>query len=653
MKHASSIRRLDALDGMRGILAIFLLCYHFGVTQLAGSWLVLNVFFVLSGFLIVRLIVQERARTGRIDFLAFYARRARRLLPALAVLLAGVLVYALAFASPGERATLRWDVLGTMFYFMNWRLISQSDQYFVHFTEPSVLQHAWSLSVEEQFYLLAPLLVLILMAVLRTRRALIAVLVGLAVVSAAWMAHVGVGSDFARSHSYYGTDTRAQSLLLGAALGVATASFGRSARPYAAPVKLVQCVGWAAFAVTMLSLVFATPQTPLMAGGGMFFLSLTTVAWVWATADERGGPMQRVLAWRPLVGLGRISYGAYLYHWPIGLWIAKVLPDAPVWQRVLVAFPLSVGVATLSYQRIEQPIHDRGWRAVIGGALRARTVAAGVVVVLVAGAFGVHGNPAAAATDPTPAAPAPALVRGQPDYVAPDSKQTIALFGDSVPDRLTKYFPAKDYKNLTVVDAASSGCDLLNAPYRNPGNGDVEQLRPDCVAFKKKWPQQLEGTGTELLLIIPSRLLQLSHVLQGKTRTWGDPVYTKEIRRQLDIVATGAERTGARVAMVTMPCYDPKSASGVFLKTMRQHAPQTLHSFAHPQRLNDLVRSWAKDHGAPVIDLKNAVCGSDDSPTRPGGHSLYADGVHFSPWGSKVVWKWLAPQALRVLQEQS
>ncbi|GGB33518.1 membrane protein [Flexivirga endophytica] len=653
MKNASSTGRVDALDGIRGVLVIFLLSYHFGLSRLSGAWLTLNVFFVLSGFLIVRLLVQERARSGRIDFLAFYARRARRLLPALAVLLAAVLVYGLAFASESQRATMRWDVLGTMFYFMNWRLISQSDQYFVHFTEPSVLQHAWSLSVEEQFYLVAPLLVLALMALLRTRRALIAVLVGLAVVSAGWMAYVGVGSDLARSHLYYGTDTRAQSLLLGAALGVASAHLGRNAQSYSVPVKQVQIIGWAAFALTVLSFVVAAPQTTLMADGGMFVLSLITVVWVWATADERGGSMQRVLGWRPLAGLGRISYGAYLYHWPIGLWVEQALPDAPVWQRVLLAFPLSIGVATLSYQRIERPIHDRGWRVVVGGPIKARTVAVGIAVALAVGALGVHGNPAAAAESPNVSAPTPDLVRGQAAYEASDGKRTIALFGDSVPDRLAKDFPSSDYRNLEVVDAASSGCDLLDVPYLNPGNGDREPLRKDCVAFKKKWPQQLEGTGTELLLVIPSRLLQFPHQLDGKARTWGDPVYDRAVEKQLDVVAAGAERAGAGVAMVTMPCYDEKSAAGVFLKTMREHSPQSLRSFAHPAQLNAIVRKWARAHGAPVIDLKDAVCGSGDSPKRPGGYSLYADGVHFSPWGAKVVWKWLVPQAVRLLGEKS
>lgn len=653
MTGSSADRRVGALDGIRGVLVIFLLLFHFGVTQLSGAWLTLNVFFVLSGFLIVRMLVQERARTGRIRFVAFYARRARRLFPALALLLMAVVIYGLAFASSAQRASLRWDVLATMGYFMNWRLISQSDQYFVHFAEPSVLQHTWSLSVEEQFYLVVPLLVLALMAMLRTRRAVISALLGLATLSAVWMAVVGVGTDHARSHLYYGTDTRAQSLLLGAALGVWTARFGARPRPNSFSVKQVQLLGSGALAITLVGFVVADPQTTLMANGGMFVLSLAATAWVWAAADDRTGPLQRVLAVRPLAALGRISYGAYLWHWPIGLWLGQALPGAPVWQRVVAGFMLTIGIATLSYQRLERPIHDHGWRALLGGALRARTVAVAVAVALVVGAFGLHGNPAAAAEGPPVAAPAPNLVPRQPTYRAPETPETIALFGDSVPDRLTKDFPASDYKNLKVINGASSGCDLLTTPYLNPGNNDPESLRPDCVAFKKEWPKQLEGTGTKLLLIMPSRLLQLTHVIDGKKRTLGDHVYDQAVRHQLDVVAAGAKRAGARVAMVTMPCYDPKTAAGVFLKTMRESAPETLHAFAHPAQLNALVRGWATAHGAPVIDLHGAVCGSGDTPKRPGGNSLYADGVHFSPWGAKVVWKWLAPEALRLVGERS
>lgn len=641
MKSGSSIRRLDALDGMRGILAIFLLCYHFGVTQLTGSWLVLNVFFVLSGFLIVRLIVQERARNGRIDFLAFYARRARRLFPALAVLLTGVVVYGLAFASDAQRATLRWDVLGTMGYFMNWRLIARSDQYFVHFQEPSVLQHAWSLSVEEQFYLVAPLLMLGLMAVLRTRRALIRVLVGLAVLSAVWMAIVGVGDDYARSHLYYGTDTRAQSLLLGAALGVATARMGKTAKSYALPVRQVQLIGWTAFAATMLSLVFAAPQTTLMADGGMFVLSLVTVAWVWATADERGGSMQRFLAWGPFVGLGRISYGAYLYHWPIGLWVGKALPDAPVWQVVVIAFPLSVGVATLSYQRIEKPIHDQGWRVVLGSALKARTVATCLVIGLFVGAFGITGGSTgmASASSAEQAKVIP-LVAGQAKFERPSKQYTIALYGDSVPYLLVKNYPANRFPGVTARAVAVPGCDLLDQPWIKPPS-DVEPNLDTCKKFKKDIPGHIANAHSNLLIIVPGSLLGFRHKFGDRTLWWDDPKYQRTISAKLDFIASAAKAAHTKLAIVTQTCRSDKSVGLTQLvDSVRTNDPAVLRELESATHVNKLVRSWARKHHTKVADLAKAVC-PDGIPRPVKGVRIFGDGIHFSPEFTPSVWAYL------------
>jgi len=600
------------------VLVIFLLCFHFGFTQLKGAWLTLNVFFVLSGFLIVRLLVEERARTGHIRFLAFYARRARRLFPALALLLAALLVYGFAFASDQARAPLRWDVLATMGYFMNWRLIAQSNQYFAQFSDPSMLQHAWSLSVEEQFYLVIPALILLLMAVLRTRWALIATLIGLALVSAGWMAVVGVGSDVARSHLYYGTDTRAQSLLMGAALGVWTARLGSSERPNAFSQRQVQVVGLVALAITIAGFVLAVPQTPLMADGGMFALSLAALALVWATADERVGPLQRMLAVPPLAALGRISYGAYLWHWPIGLWLVQLMPDGHTWLRVVIGFVLTIGVATVSYQRIERPIHDRGWQVVIGGVRRARVIAIGVVLSLGLCTVGLGGGTAGAVATPnsTDAAagngkavvtggPVPDLVAGQPAYDPDAERETVAVYGDSIPFRLAQNYPQASYPGVQLVNLAVSGCDLLPVPYLNPVTGARDASSDDCRSSRTQWPHQLRDTGSQLLLVFASWLLAFPHELDGKARRWGDPAYTKAVTHQLDIVAEGARQTGVDVAVVTSSCLE-------------------------------------------VSD--EAICGAGATAGHPGGRSLFVDGVHFSPWGAAVVWKWLVPQVQQIVQ---
>ncbi|WP_265446775.1 acyltransferase family protein [Flexivirga meconopsidis] len=640
---------LPALDGIRGVLVIFLLTYHFGIDRLQGAWLTLNVFFVLSGFLIVRLLVAERVTTGKLRFGAFYARRARRLFPALGALLLTVLVWGFLFASDAQRGPLRWDVLATMGYFMNWRLISQSNQYFVQFTEPSMLQHTWSLSVEEQFYLVAPLLVLGLTAWLRSRRALVAVFVGLAVVSALWMAYVGVGSEVARSHTYYGTDTRAQSLLLGAALGAwlaPRAAGDRTPMPRFGK-QTVQYVGWTALAISVIGFVVADPQTNLMTRGGMFALSIAMVAWVWAAADDRIGPLQRALAVPPLAALGRISYGCYLWHWPIGLWLAQAMPDDGAAVRVVLGFALTIGIAVLSYQRLELPVRREGLRAIAGKLLTARSIAAGCIVALALGAVGVGAKASAGvpATDaPTRIVP---LVAGQASYQKPERAVSVAVYGDSVADRLAGDYPEANFPRLRVVDAAVSGCDLLDEPYYNPATERMTGNLADCRRAKDAWPQQLRKDRPELLLIFPSTLLTLPHRIDGQTRSLGQPRYAAAVEQRLDEVRAGAQRTGTKVAVVTMACLDESTASPEFVGAFRKNAPAALSELRKPVHINAILRRWADRNAAPVIDLGRAVCPAG-APARPGGVTLFADGVHFDPAGAAVIWGWLAPQLVRL-----
>ena len=158
------------LDGARGVFVVGFIAYHFGLSQLAGMWVVINHFFILSGFLIVRLLVQEYERHGDIDILAFYVRRARRLIPALLVVLAFVGLYGAFVAEGGQRRKVGGDMLATLGYVMNWRLILQGDEYFGDQGAPSPLRHAWTLAIEEQFYLVVPVLILLLFAVAGRRR---------------------------------------------------------------------------------------------------------------------------------------------------------------------------------------------------------------------------------------------------------------------------------------------------------------------------------------------------------------------------------------------------------------------------------------------------------------------------------------------------
>ncbi|MDE3085655.1 MAG: acyltransferase, partial [Acidobacteriota bacterium] len=297
---------MPALDGLRGVAVAAVVAYHLGARWLPGGYLGVDLFFVLSGFLITGLLL-GRSAEGRAGLGGFWARRARRLLPALLALLA---VLALAQASgllPSTASVLRADALATLAYVANWHQLLAGQSYFARFASPSPLQHAWSLGIEEQFYVLWPLL-LLLLGRLRRRRVAVVATAGAAGVSAgwaAWLATHGAGLD----RLYYGTDTRAFELLAGAALAMAV-----TARPEPGPRARRLLHGAALAGAGILGGLFATAgASATMFEGGLAAATVAVVAVLAGTRLARPGPLGAVLATAPLRLLGRISYAVYLW----------------------------------------------------------------------------------------------------------------------------------------------------------------------------------------------------------------------------------------------------------------------------------------------------------------------------------------------------
>jgi len=214
---APSIPYQPGLDGLRAVAVGAVLLFHGGVTWMRGGFLGVDIFFVLSGYLITTLLLVEWGRTRHIRLLAFWARRARRLLPALALLLVGVVLFGLLVAAPETLDRLRDDALSSIGYVANWRFIASGQSYFDQFVEASPLRHSWSLAIEEQFYLLWPLVLLVLLR-WRPRLSSLARLFAAGAIASALLMAVLVDPEGDPSRVYYGTDTRAQALLVGATL---------------------------------------------------------------------------------------------------------------------------------------------------------------------------------------------------------------------------------------------------------------------------------------------------------------------------------------------------------------------------------------------------------------------------------------------------
>ncbi len=403
-EHETDLRRpapamgyIPGLDGIRAIAVLAVLLYHSGVLVVPGGFLGVDVFFVLSGFLISSLLLQEIERAEAVNFKQFYIRRARRLLPALFATLALSAVLVLIFARDAA-FQFRQDAIASFFYVGNWWYIVQDLSYFEAMGRPPVLQHLWSLAVEEQFYLLWPLaLVFLYRRGGRPGVGRVALMIALfstllmAVFSFLW--NVPASGDASRL--YFGTDTHCMGLLLGAALATVW-------RPGALPKKIAlpaQVILWVVALVSLVGLftIFhkaAEDSAWLYRGGFLVVSALTAV--IIALASHPAIGFGKMLAIQPMKYIGERSYGLYLYHWPIFVitrpGIDLPFDGLPAW---ILRMGLTFGVAELSYRYLEIPIRHgaltktwRRWREQgtgVAGARVAGVIAGGAVFVFVAG----------------------------------------------------------------------------------------------------------------------------------------------------------------------------------------------------------------------------------------------------------------------------
>lgn len=376
---AASVRRLPqhpGLDGLRGAALAGMLFFHGGFAWAKGGYLSVSTFFTLSGFLISGLLVHERAARGAIDLGRFWSRRFRRIVPALLAALLGTALYAALLSDSDQLGRVRADALAALGYVANWRFILSGQNYEDLFAAPSPVLHFWSLAVEEQFYLFFPLVVAGVLALTPgRRRGLVMVLGGLIAGS------VALSLRFNHDHTrvYYGTDTRIAEILLGALLAIWVAGPGADLAVRRRPTLAVGGLVAGGAALFAWSAVAQTNHW-LYVGGFTAYGLLSTLLVAAAVAP---GPMRSVLRFAPLRWLGLGSYGVYLYHWPIFLWLSPERTGLSLIPLFAVRLAVTIPVAFASYHLLEQPIRRGalpGWRA-LAATLMAATVTAFALVV--------------------------------------------------------------------------------------------------------------------------------------------------------------------------------------------------------------------------------------------------------------------------------
>lgn len=343
-----------ALDGLRAVAVLAVLLYHAGPPFLPGGFLGVEVFFVLSGYLITALLAAEWRQRGGIDLAAFWIRRARRLLPALGCVLLATIGIAAMFL-PQELSRLRGDAIAAVTYLTNWRLVSAQESYFETIGRPSLLRHLWSLAVEEQFYLIWPPICAIALRRWPVRRVGLATLAA-ALLSAGLMAVLfSPGQD--PSRLYYGTDTRAAGFLIGSALALLWAPGRVPAGPGAGWGRWTDAIGLFALGVLGVGLWRLDEANAILYRGGFFLTAISAGAVIGCAVHPGARWLPAALGWGPLRWLGVRSYGIYLWYWPVYA-LTRPEVDVPLndgLPLLLLRLPLIVGLAALSYRYVEQP----------------------------------------------------------------------------------------------------------------------------------------------------------------------------------------------------------------------------------------------------------------------------------------------------------
>ena len=498
-------RHLPALNGLRGVAVLGVVAYHLQLGWAKGGYLGVDLFFVLSGFLITTLLLEEWVGGGRIDLAAFWGRRARRLLPALFMVVAALALYLICealFGGPGangliDLSGLRGDAIATLLYVNNWHLIYAHQSYFAQFSTPSPLQHTWSLAIEEQFYLVWPLVLLVLLRYGRRgwRRIGMTLTVVLGVASSVLMAllfHPGVDP----SRIYYGTDTRLFDLMAGATIAFLVAA---RPQPNSSARRALHWVGPIAAAALAVFWVTAGTSgglpTNLMFKGG--FLLCATLAAV-VVADARlvePGRFARGLSWGPLHFIGTISYGIYLWHWPVIVYLTGARTGLSMWPLDVLRIAVTLAVSTASYYLVERPVRLARFR----GGVRVWGPLAGVLSAV---AIVVATTPAVA--DPTTVVGTSHLASSASGHVVPGSggyggQQSIVL---SPPPSATDPLRVLILGDSVMHDASYG----ITAALQSTGEATVATRTIDgfglttATSWPTSFPSLIHQTGAQLIV---------------------------------------------------------------------------------------------------------------------------------------------------------
>jgi peptidoglycan/LPS O-acetylase OafA/YrhL len=628
---AAKLAHQPSLDGIRALAVLAVMLFHAGNSYATAGFIGVDVFLVLSGFLITTLLLRELASTGRVAFGAFWMRRARRLLPALFLVLIAVACFGAFVATDDEALGLRGDLLGSLFYVQNWRFVLSGASYFTQFGSPSPLRHMWSLAIEEQWYLVWPLLLFGIMRVTRRNlRAVVAIIVVLAAGSALLMAALyHQGGDASRA--YYGTDTRAQALLIGAALAVFFMLRPPRSRATAITMQVLGVVGLAFLAWVVIE---QSERWTTLYRGGFTLVAIASAALI--AGAMTNGPVRSVLSIQPLPAIGLISYGLYLWHWPIFVWLSPDRTGLDGHKLLVLRVVVSLAVSVVSFRLVERPIREQRFR-LVRGRVRwvpiASAVTAGVLVLLTASGAAARPRPDLSAVEQFTR-----ILNAPP----PPGATRVLVAGDSI--AVTLGFDAvrpSQRKQIWLKGVARVGCGLLTG---TPLSGGVTgQSQDECRDWPAQYRKGVKAYDPQVSMLLIGGWEVFDRKLHGQILRVGTAPMEAELRTKLDEAKRILTADGARFVLLTTPCFSPTTRElGEFGEAARADP-------ARVEWLNDVWRRWAADHpDVTLLDLDAHACPGGKYAARIDGVSMRTDGVHFTLPGARLLWKWLGPAVLHI-----
>ena len=597
---------LPALDGLRGVAVAAVVAYHLDFAWAKGGYLGVSLFFTLSGYLISRLMMGEVERTGGVAVGAFWRRRIKRLAPASMVTLTSIVVLEHIDPTIWSTVGFRSSMYGALFHVANWEALLSGTGYFDLLGVASPVRHYWSLAIEEQFYLLFPLVVLVLIGSQRKR---IDRLVPLAAIGIAVSFVLTLLLSSNPERVYLGTDTRMAEILFGVLFGALHHRLGDRLGRVAASLSLP------AMAIFILAVITVPADSPIISHGG-----LIVGGGIWAVlivGVAHAGPKARIglagtLAAEPLPYLGRISYALYLTHWPILQVLSQGRMGTGKLATVVIQVGVSVAVASAITFWIERPI--RKWRPKVTATVPLAWLAATAVVAALI--FWPLPSPEASAEDlgaPLTTVPGGGQVQNAADV---DFGDTVAGFGDSV--GFTTFFASDGWlqqnAGVKVVGLAALGCGTVTNVNLQVAPGQPLLKPPPGCADAADMADLIAENKPDVVLYMSQGIDLYDHEVDGEWTSLADPAFQKRYAEVLSAKLDALESGGATVLIGNVPPTQPIDANGVQVGT---DFPERV------QVLNDIIAKEANERvGTVVLDYAGAVELAEQTV------DLRPDGVH-------------------------